>query len=132
MNYIELYKNYLQTIKEDKQNEVVQLTDSHCYDDAKFKKIELNIIEIFEQMLSASEKKVQAAKAKNSQTNYYETLNTVYLDFFEKIPTNWKQSLQEAQKHHDEETIFIETLKLNQAELIKTAFTTFSAEVEYE
>ena len=119
-------------MKDDKLTQIEQLTSSHCYDDAKFKKIELNIIEIFEQMLSASEKKVQAIKNKNSQLNFDDAFVTTYLDFFEKIPANWKQSLADSQKHHDDETSHIENLKLAQAELLKTAFMTFSQEVRNE
>ena len=131
MNYIKLYKNYIQSLKEEKQNKIAELTASHCYDDANFIKIELNIIEIFEQMLSASEKKVQALTSKNTQLDVNETFIKTYLDFFEKIPANWKQSLKESQLHNDEETTYKETLKLDQAELLKAAFITFTKEVNY-
>lgn len=117
MKIIENYKMYLETIKAEKKETIEKFVRMQCEDDAMFAKIELNIIEVFEQMFSASEK-----KALSDKNTPMESLKNAYLGFFEKIPTNWHVALEKSIKFGNDEETHKETLKINQADAMKTKF----------
>lgn len=127
MILIENYKKYLQTIKADKKAKIDQFVTLQCDDDATLSRIELNIIEIFEQMFGISEKKSIAQKE-----NALNALKETYLGFFDKIPNNWIIQLEQCQKFGDEEGAFKETLKINQANAMKKAFVKMLEEATHE
>ena len=91
-------------------------------DEYKFNRVENNIVEIFAQMFEISLKKIK------DESNWKTELTTSYLSFFNKIPTAWHTNLEKCKVHGLEEEIFIETLKINKAETIKTMFLTLIEE----
>jgi len=127
MKRIDTYKNYIQTIKTEKKEAIDKFLSMQCEDDATFAKIELNIIEIFEQMFSVSEK-----KALSDKVSPLESLKNTYLGFFEKIPSSWIIQLEKSKKFGNDEETHKETLKINQANLMKTHFLQLFDEVKNE
>ena len=127
MKRMDTYKNYIQTIKTEKKEAIDKFLSMQCEDDATFAKIELNIIEIFEQMFSISEK-----KALSDKVSPIESLKNTYLGFFEKIPSSWIIQLEKSKKFGNDEETYKETLKINQANLMKTRFLELFDEVKNE
>lgn len=127
MTPINEYKNMLGNLKSEKEAQIKQLNEQYALDDAKFAKIELNIIDIFEKMLQASERQV----APGSE-GYLKALSQVYLHYFEKIPQNWREHLSECEAFGDIEGAHIEHLKLGQAAALKDAFVTLLKEDAHE
>lgn len=117
MSLIENYKHYIHETKSEKITAIDKFITSHCEDDAKLCKVELNIVEIFEKMFQASVQKVE-----KSTDHSLSALKEAYLGFFEKIPMNWKVELEKCEQFNNHEGAHIERLKLSQAEAMKAAF----------
>ena len=126
MILIENYKKCLQAMKLDKHNQIKSFAELHCDDDVTLSRIELNIIDIFEQMFNASEKKALSGNAP------LQTLHDTFLGYFDKIPSNWHLQLEQCQKFGDEEGAFKENLKINQANSLKKTFIKMYEEVNHE
>ena len=126
MILIENYKKYLQAMKLDKHNQIKSFAELHCDDDVTLSRIELNIIDIFEQMFNASEKKALSGNAP------LQTLHDTFLGYFDKIPSNWHLQLEQCQKFGDEEGAFKENLKINQANSLKKTFIKMYEEAQHE
>ena len=126
MILIENYKKYLQAMKLDKHNQIKSFAELHCDDDVTLSRIELNIIDIFEQMFNASEKKALSGNAP------LQTLHDTFLGYFDKIPSNWHLQLEQCQKFGDEEGAFKENLKINQANMLKKTFIKMYEEAQHE
>ena len=127
MILIENYKKYLQAMKLDKHNQIKSFAELHCDDDVTLSRIELNIIDIFEQMFSVSEK-----KAMSGGNAPLQTLHDTFLGYFDKIPSNWHLQLEQCQKFGDEEGAFKENLKINQANMLKKTFIKMYEEAQHE
>jgi len=121
------YKALLGNLKNEKEALIKQFNTQYALDDAKFAKIELNIIDVFEKMLYASEKQVSS-----SLDDYQVAFSKVYLNYFEKIPQNWREHLSECEAYGDIEGAHIEHIKLNQAAALKDAFVTLLKEEAHE
>jgi len=119
MKPINQYKALLENLKKEKEALIKQFNAQHALDDARFAKIELNIIDVFEKMLQASEKQVSPSA---SAGDYLGAFSKVYLAYFEKIPQNWSEHLSECEAFGNIEGAHIENLKLNQAAALKDAF----------
>ncbi len=105
----------LSILKQERAKAVADLSASGRTDEARFSRIQMNIVEIFEKMYHAS------VKMSPSQ-EHLETIGKSYMSYFETIPKNWQLALEEAKQFGNHEAVHIETLKLAQAEAIKTMF----------
>lgn len=121
------YKNYIQALKTEKRETIEKFIHLKCDDDAMFAKIELNIVEIFEKMFQISEK-----KALLDQATPIESLKNTYIEFFENIPSSWYVQLEKSKKFGNTEEAHKETLKINQANAMKSKFLDMLEEVPDE
>lgn len=117
MQLIHTYQNYIATLKAEKKVTIETLLENHCKDDATFKQVELNIIEIFEKMFEISVK-----KSKADATHPTDTLKVTFLAFFEKIPQNWHTQREKSRQFDDASTEYTETIKIEQANAMKHKF----------
>lgn len=117
MHKIATYKNYIATLKAEKKIAIETLLENHCKDDATFKQVELNIIEIFEKMFEMS-----VNKSKSDIAHPTDTLKVTFLAFFDKIPQNWYTQREKSQQFGDMTTEYTETLKIEQAVAMKQKF----------
>lgn len=127
MQIINAYQTFIDTQKNEKKLDIENLLKNHCKDDATFKQVELNIIEIFEKMFENSVKKV-----KSEDTHPTGTLKTTFLSFFDMIPQNWHSALEQHRKFENEEGIHLETLKIEQANALKREFLSLFDEVSHD
>lgn len=114
------YQNFIQTLKKEKISKIQDLKSKHCEDDADLVKIEVNIIEIFEKMISVSLKK--------SSENFKEA----YLEYFDKIPASWYENLEKCEAYGEIIEAHKEKIKIKQAELLKEKFLELYVEVSNE
>lgn len=88
-------------------------------DDSNLVKIELNVMDIFIKMFNVAKSKVPQTLA---TAGWRDPLKAEFLPFFDKITTPWADRLEKCKAHDLHEDIHIETLKLETAAAIKTAF----------
>lgn len=103
-------------MKMEKQTEITQFEEENRHDEAKFSKIELNIIEIFEKMFEASQ------KAGGGKKEGLTSAGEQFLGYFEKIPGSWKVNLEKCEAFGHDEEAHIERLKLAQADAVKALY----------
>lgn len=120
----EIKKEYLEFSKEqaEKCKKLIQvLKQEDKEDEANLEKIKLNIYEIFESLITASEKKVlnQRNKTEEEKTAAF---CEEFLAFFDKIPTNWRVNYEKAKEYNDVTQYVIEENKLSVAEQLKNYF----------
>jgi hypothetical protein len=120
---VHLYESYLQEIKEIKHDDVRRCMLAMKDDEAKFGKVELNIVEIFEKMFSLS------AKGLADNITGLNQLEEKYLGHFKRIPTAWEDNLKKCLTFNHHEEAHIERIKLNQAQLLKEKFIELHQEV---
>lgn len=94
---------------------------SECKDEANLEKIKLNIYNIFYSMFDISYKKVYGGKSQPNEDSYNKLLE-VYMEFFNKIPLNWKENYRKAKEYGLITECIIEEIKLNTADEIKDMF----------
>ena len=116
INFQTAFNTYLKSEAQQLNDEILRLTAENCLDEAKFARVQLNIVDIFSQMLSAS-----VQKSKNA-AQWSDALSEAYLGFFEKIPSSWKINLEKCTAHELHEEAHIETLKLDMANKLKQSF----------
>lgn len=109
------YLPQLEALKAQRQRELETLTKETRVDEAKFARIQLNIIDVFEKMYQASVKRAAGA-------NGLQPVFEAYLGYFEKIPMSWKENLAACERHNSHEEAHIERLKLEQADAILALF----------
>lgn len=88
-------------------------------DEAIFEQIKINVYEIFRKMFQVSEKKALQELASVQQEVCFKT---TYINYFEIIPSNWFESLEEAKANNDYEVVHIEEMKIKTMTEIKTLF----------
>lgn len=120
-NKIKKHKSYLKDLIDNKKNEISLLMQQQRSDEANHAKIELNVIEIFEKMFIISYQKTKPM-IQSDEEKALEVLSHTYLAYFDKIPHNWQVNLEKSIQYQDSETEYIERLKLNQANTLKTHF----------
>jgi hypothetical protein len=102
-------------------NKVKSLKADNREDEAILYKVRLNICDIFCKMAEAADRKVTAMKL-SEEEDQTRTFNREYLEWFEKIPANWKTNLELARKHNDVIIVSTEEIKLETAELLRGRF----------
>ncbi len=140
INFQTTFNTYLKTEAQQLNDEIARLTAADCLDEAKFARVQLNIVDIFSQMLSVSVQKSNSASVQKSNSasvqksnsasvqksknaaQWSDALSEAYLGFFEKIPSAWHINLEKCNAHGLHEEAHIETLKLDMAAKLKEAF----------
>jgi hypothetical protein len=110
-----LKENYFEIIDKELlkcSNERKRLIDNSCRDEADLESIKMNIYNIFKQLFTSFSKKASDKEA----------FCRVYLPLFDKIPAEWKVSLEKARQHNDVKNIVIEEIKLSVADRLKAQF----------
>lgn len=124
MTLLEFKNHYQKQMKEltsQKEMEISSYLDTQREDEAKFARIELNIIDIFEKMFTACLAKVKTFENEPG-SGWVEPLQTAYLGFFDKIPTAWHQNLEKCMQFDSHEEAHIEKLKIAMADVVKEMF----------
>lgn len=118
------YLPQLEALKAQRQRELETLTKETRVDEAKFARIQLNIIDVFEKMYQASVKRAGAISPSASPTGINELTPVfeAYLGYFEKLPMSWKENLAACERHNSHEEAHIERLKLEQADAVRALF----------
>ena len=116
-SYSEALKNKQQMYKEG----IEKFISLECKDEANLEKIKLNIYSIFSSVFDISYKKVYGGKNEFNEESYNK-LYEVYMEFFDKIPSNWKENYAKAEKHGFTTECIIEEIKLTTAAEIKDMF----------
>ncbi|XMB66028.1 hypothetical protein RI065_06900 [Mycoplasmatota bacterium zrk1] len=91
-------------------------------DEANHEKIRRNVIDIFKKMYHVSLKKVYSSENKLVEDMNLKEFRKTYLEFFDTIPMTWLSSLQKAKENNDYEKIFIEELKIETKDKVKSYF----------
>jgi len=91
-----------------------QLNQQERRDEADFQKIRENIYDIFLKMFQFSLQTTGELDAAKVAAVFYQKLDT--------IPANWKISYQKAKEHGDEAKAYIEEIKLEVVEEIRSGF----------
>lgn len=110
------FKTYLSKESLRINEEIKQLEVAQCLDEARFKKVEANIVDIFTQMFAISVKKIKANEP------WQNALKADYLMYFNKIPGNWAENLKKCKEHNAYEEAHIEEIKIKKAASLKKAF----------
>ncbi len=124
MTLLEFKNHYEKQMKEltsQKEMEIESYLKTQREDEAKFARIELNIIDIFDKMFTASLAKVKTFENEPG-SGWVEPLQAAYLAFFDKIPTAWHQNLEKCVQFNSHEEAHIERLKIAMANGIKEMF----------
>lgn len=113
-------------MNKEKQQEFMKYLDEQCdkltqeekalkldqrKDEANHVKIQFNIYQIFQTIF-----RVTAGKSTEDQ------IESDFLAQMERIPESWKKALESANKHQDQERIYIETLKFQTRDQIRETF----------
>ena len=125
--YVENYLDYVQELSAEYSRNAAALKANDRTDEAILFKVRANICDIFYKMVNASEKKVAALKISDAAEEI-KIFNEDYLNWFVKIPENWKTSLEQAITHNDPVTAKTEEVKLDTANLLKEKFIELAGE----
>lgn len=132
------YTNYLSALKSQKTAAAAKYQAAQREDESKFAKIELNVVDIFEKMYSASvaklpkEAKTPSASHTLKEAEWQAPLKETYLGFFEKIPTAWFQNLEKCEQFDCVQEAHVERVKIAQMQAIKATFVDMISAVEKE
>ena len=110
------FSDRLSCLKNEKQEAIKVFSETLREDEARFVRIELNILEIFEKMFGLSIAKWQSNDA------WASNLKETYLNFFDKIPSAWHENLAKCESHGVFDEAHIERLKIAQAQVIENMF----------
>lgn len=105
----EFFENNIKKIK----NEMITLKADNRNDEAVFKRIEMNVYDIFFTVFNTALK-----ISENDETK----LKTFFLKKAEEIPSNWEASLKKAIEHNEADKAAIENIKLDAIKQIKENF----------
>jgi hypothetical protein len=119
--YVTDYLKFVNGLMSEYDNKVKSLKADNREDEAILYKVRLNICDIFCKMAEAADRKVTAMKL-SEEEDQTRTFNREYLEWFEKIPANWKTNLELARKHNDVIIVSTEEIKLETAELLRGRF----------
>lgn len=119
--YVTDYLAFVTELMSDYNNKARILKDDNRTDEANLYKVRSNICDIFYKMAEASVRKADAMKLADD-TERSRRFNEEYLNWFEKIPANWKINLELAKKHNDTIVVNTEEIKLETAKLLRDRF----------
>ena len=104
---------YMEESKNEVRKVIEALVNDDRADEARAYRASQNIYDVFAALVNASAKKACGNE---------EQFKTEFHQLAEKIPENWRKSLEEAKKHDDAEKIMIEEAKLKTADEIIAKF----------
>ena len=104
---------YMEESKNKVRKVIEALVSDDRADEARAYRASQNIYDVFTALVDASAKKAGGDEAR---------FITEFHQLAEKIPENWRKSLEEAKKHDDAEKIMIEEAKLKTADEIIAKF----------
>jgi hypothetical protein len=119
----EIKREYLEYSAKQAENckkQIQMLEQEDKADEANLEKVKLNIYGIFESLIAASEKKVLSQK--NIKEEGKAAFCEDFLNFFDKIPANWKINYEKAKEYNDVTQYVIEENKLTVAKQLKNHF----------
>ncbi len=121
MQYVAEYLNFVHELMAEYDNNVKVLKADNREDESILYKVRMNICDIFCKMADATDKKIKGMKITEIEESS-KKFNEEYLTWFEKIPVNWKTSLELAKKHSDVFVVQTEEIKLETAALLRSKF----------
>ena len=104
---------YMENSKTKVQKVITALVNDDRADEARAYRASMNIYDVFTALVNASGKK-SGGDEKQFVKEFHQLA--------EKIPENWRKSLEDAKKHDDAEKIMIEEAKLKTADEIIAKF----------
>lgn len=116
-----LKENYLNFLKEKQErfkNNIDDLQQQGCLDEANLEKVKLNIVEIFYKMFNIS------------LSNNPIALREKYLSFFDKITKPWYINKEKALEFGRESEAIIEDIKIQEAEELKNRFKEYYSQID--
>lgn len=119
--YVTDYLHSVHELMSEYDNKVKSLKADNREDEANLYKVRLNICDIFCKMAETTDRKVTAMKLSEEEAQV-KAYNREYLEWFEKIPANWKANLELARKHNDVIVVNTEEIKLETAELLRNRY----------
>lgn len=106
------------------KGKAISLREDNSIDEAVFEQIKVNVVEIFEKLFNISYNRA----CKNSDSDIdncranLKKLYCEYMNFFDKIPSPWREKASKDKEHKLMEDYYKEQIKLNTADQIKTKF----------
>ena len=118
---INQYTEILNKRKEECKLSCEELINDNCKDEADLEKIKLNIYDVFNTLIGATQKQILAKKDIDENVRY-NAFCQAYLQTFDKIPQSWRVKLDKAKENNNIIEIVIEESKLNAANELKNIF----------
>lgn len=118
---IKIYRNNIEKRKKACLDKINELILDNRIDEANLEKVKANIYDVFNTMINASYKKV-SSKNSMDENSLYEKFNTEYLKTFERIPSSWRERLENAKKYNDIDTEVVEKTKLEVVDELRINF----------
>lgn len=114
----EEYLKELSELKNEYKEEACRLAEECSGDESILETIKVNICDIFYTVFNVSYKK----SCRNGEGLELGRLAEAYFDFFDKIPTPWKEKMAKDKEHNMMEEYYKEQIKLETADKIKNLF----------
>ncbi|MBI9011493.1 MAG: hypothetical protein JEZ08_04625 [Clostridiales bacterium] len=118
---IEFFRE-LSKMAEEIDAQIIFLKEEDRSDESNLEKVKLNVLDIFKQMFDVSYRKVFNPGNRNDETVKLSEFKRTYLEFYDKIPNNWYESLTLAKKNDDFEKVLVEELKIETMKKVRTCF----------
>lgn len=115
----EYLKEVESLISEYKKN-ATRLREEGSNDEAILETIKANVGDIFYTIFNVSYK--NSCKGAEDQKVKLNKISKMYIVFFDKIPTSWKENMAKDKEHNMMEEYYIEEIKLETADKIKNLF----------
>lgn len=112
MKIKESFLDYLKKEKEDCLAREQQLIQDERKDEANICKVEYNIYDIFSTLFQS------AIRETEKQNGTEDMANERFLASANRIPANWKKSLEAAKEHNDTAKILVEETKMHAVDKI--------------
>ena len=114
----EEYLIELSALKNKYKEKAGRLAEEGSGDESMLETIKVNICDIFSTVFNVSYKK----SCRNGEASELGKLAEVYFDFFDKIPTPWKEKMVKDKEHNMMEEYYKEQIKLETADKVKNLF----------
>lgn len=116
----EEYLKELSVLANDYKKGSIYLAEEGSKDEAILETIKANICDIFYKLFNVSYNK--SCKHENSEEVELKKLSEAYFEFFDKIPTPWREKMIKDKEHNKMDEYYKEQIKLETAEEIKSLF----------
>lgn len=114
------YLNEISSLMNQYKKNSDMLREEDSSDEAILEAIKVNVCDIFYKVFNVSyNKSCRNIEPADVELN---KLSETYLDFFDKIPTPWKEKMAKDKEHNMMEEYYKEKIKLETADRIKSLF----------